>query len=180
MVGTGSSANYSAQFGANTSDVPLLEVITSAGTSDMGVLDTNKTGTATASIKVRNYLSNGYIVQLAGHAPSQGIHTLTTISTPSTSQQGAEQFGVNLVANTAPTIGADPVQVPSGSFSFGNANGDYSSHNLFKYVDGDIIGSSNKSSGETDYTLSMIINVSAATPGGRYTGTFSAVVVPTY
>ena len=179
-VGSATSTNYAARFGFNTSNVPMLEVMTSAGTSDMGVLDVATTGTATASIKVRNYLSSGYIIQLTGPAPSQGIHTLTNLATPTSSHQGAEQFGVNLAANTAPAIGASPVQVPNSTFSFGTAASDYSTPDLFKYVNGDIIAQSLSSSGETDYTLSMIINISNVTPGGRYTGTFSAVVVPTY
>jgi hypothetical protein len=72
------------------------------------------------------------------------------------------------------------VQVPSTGTSFGTAVGDYSTPNIFKYVDGDIVAQSLKSSGETDYTLSIIINVSNTTPGGYYNGSFSAIVVPTY
>jgi len=185
-VGRASSANYSAQLGFNTSDEPMLEVIVEGGNQNMGVLDTSTTGTALATIKVRNYLSNGYVLQITGVPPSQGTHTLTTLSTPSTSQQGAEQFGINLADNTAPNIGAGPVQVPSGTFSFGTvADGTdgmdvYNQPDLFMYKDGDIVARSLKSTGETDYTMSMIINVSNVTPGGQYTGTFSAVAVPIF
>lgn len=180
VAGSGSSTNYSAQFGANTSDEPLLEVIVAGGNQNLGVLDPSTTGTATATIKVRNYLSNGYVLQIAGAAPSQGTHTLTTLSTPSTSQPGAEQFGINLADNTAPNIGAAPVQVPSGVFSFGTVESDYSGADLFKYINGDIVAGSTKSSGETDYTMSLIINVSNVTPGGQYSGSFSAVAVPVF
>ncbi len=179
-VGAASSADYSAQFGSNTSDEPLLQVITTAGVQDLGILDTSHTATATRIIKVRTYLSSGYVVELTGTPPSQGSHALSAISTPSTSQPGAEQFGVNLVANTSPSVGADPLQVPSSLTSFGVAATDYATPNLFKYVSGDIIASSPTSSGETDYTLSAIFNVSNTTPGGHYDGSFSAVVVPIY
>ncbi len=186
-VGRASSANYSAQFGSNTSDAPLLEVITVAGNQDMGVLDNTKTGTAVSTIKVRNYLSDGYVLQITGTPPSQGVHHLTALTTPSTSHAGAEQFGINLANNTAPNIGADPLQVPSGTFSFGTTGCDdmvtecdYGTPDLFKYVDGDIVAHSTKSTGETDYTMSMIINVSNVTPGGRYSGMFSAVAVPVF
>jgi len=180
VVGNASSAHYSAQFGSDTSDVPLLEVIASGGTQDLGVLDTDSTGAAAATVKVRSYLSNGYIMQITGSAPSQGSHALTTLATPTSSHAGAEQFGINLTANTTPAIGADPVQVPSGSFSFGAVTSDYGNPNLFKYVDGDIVAQSDASTGETDYTITMLLNVSNVTPGGRYTGSFSAVVVPLY
>jgi hypothetical protein len=180
VVGKASSANYSAQFGANTDNVPLLEVITEAGIQNLGVLDTEHTATATRIVKVRNYLSKGYIIQLAGEPPSQGTHALTGITEPSTSHQGAEQFGVNLVANTAPSVGADPIQVPSNVISFGYVADDYVTQNLFKYINGDIVAKSDSSTGETDFTISMIINVSNTTPAGRYGGSLSAIVVPTY
>lgn len=183
-VGRGSSANYSAQFGSNTTDEPVLEEIVTGGTQDMGILDSTKTGTAVYGVSVRNYLSDGYVLQIAGSVPSQGSHTLNVPmgggNSPFTSQPGAEQFGINLVDNTAPNIGAAPVQVPSGTFSFGTVASGYDTPDLFKYVENDIVANSSRSTGETDYTVSMIINVSNATPGGRYNGSFSAVAVPKF
>jgi len=199
-VGRASSSNYSAQFGSNTSDVPVLEVEVDGGNQDMGVLDTDKTGTAVDTIKVRTYLSSGYVLQITGAPPSQGSHQLKTFGSPVTSQPGAEQFGINLVDNSAPDIGADPVQMPSSEFGHighvisgddsidgSNPNTDggyYATANMFMYHDGDIVAKSANDAGnvngETDYTMSMIINVSNVTPGGRYTGVYSAVAVPVF
>lgn len=180
VVGSASSAHYKAQFGANTDNVPLLEVITEDGDQNLGILDSDHTATATRIVKVRTYLSSGYTIQVAGETPSQGTHALTPISDPSTSHQGAEQFGINLVANNAPSVGADPVQVPNNQTSFGYVTDDYASANLFKYINGDIVAKSDSSTGETDYTISLIINVSNTTPSGHYNGSFSAIVVPKY
>jgi len=179
-VGSTSSTNFTAYAGFNTTNEPVLEVITIGGNQDLGVLDTSTPGTATAQVKVRNYLSSGYVIELTGSPPSQGSHTLTALTTPSTSQPGAEQFGLNLVDNSTPNIGTDPVQVPNSSFSYGTVASDYGTANLFKYVAGDVVASSLSSSGETDYTLSLLLNISNTTPGGHYTGTYSAVVVPTF
>jgi hypothetical protein len=182
VVGGSGSSTYSAQFGSDTTNEPLLEVIVNGGNQNLGVLDPSTTATATFGVNVRSYLSDGYTVYITGSPPSQGSHTLTALnaSCPCTSQTGAEQFGINLADNTSPNIGAIPVQVPSGSFSFGAATSDYNQADLFKYHDGDAIAGSDTSTGETDYTLSMILNISNVTPGGHYTGTFSAVVVPVY
>lgn len=179
-VGSAHSDSYSAQFGFNTSDVPLLEVITNPVNENMGLLDSDKTGTAVQTIKIRDYLSKGYVLQITGLPPSQGEHRITRLTTPTASQQGNEQFGINLTANTAPTIGTSPVQVPTASYSFGTVADGYRQTNLFMYDDGDIVAQSLSSTGETDYTLSLIINVSSVTPGGRYDGNFSAVAVPMY
>jgi hypothetical protein len=170
-VGSTSSAHFSALGGSNTSDVPLLEVIVDGGNQDMGVLDSSTTGTAVSTVKVRTYLTGGYSLHIAGSPPSQGTHTIPRLATLSTSQSGAEQFGINLADNTSPNIGAGVVQLPDSTTSFGQSD-------LFMYDDGAQVAHSDKDSGETDYTLSMIFNISNTTPGGHYAGTYSAVVVP--
>ena len=180
--GRASSSHYGAQFGSNTGDIPLLEETVQGGTQNLGTLQSTGASNATFSLKVRSYLSSGYTLYINGSAPSQGEHTIKTLDTscPCTSQPGTEQFGINLVANSTPGIGADPVQVPSAQFSFGEPLPDYDQANLFKYHNGDAVAQSLVSTGETDYTLSMIMNVSNATPGGQYTGSFSAIAVPQY
>ena len=44
----------------------------------------------------------------------------------------------------------------------------YQTTNLFKYVKGDTVAFSSKSSGETDYTVSYLYNISGGTPAGNY------------
>jgi hypothetical protein len=103
------------------------------------------------------------------------MHNLTS---PTASVAGSEQFGINLVHNTSPaSFGANPVQVPSSAFSFGAAAPGYNTPNQYKYVPGDTIAYSNSSSGETDYTISYIYNISVITPGGTYG--FNDVLVAT-
>jgi hypothetical protein len=179
-VGSTSSASFSAQSGSNTTDIPLLEVIVEGGNQDLGVLDPGTTGTAVSTIKVRTYLTGGYALHIAGSPPSQGTHTISRLSALSTSQPGAEQFGINLADNTSPNIGASALQVPDSTTSFGQVDGDYGQPDLFMYNDGAQVAHSDKDSGETDYTLSMILNISNVTPGGHYAGAYSAVVVPVF
>jgi hypothetical protein len=180
VVGNGSSTNYSAQFGSNTSDEPMLEVSTENTDSDLGVLDVTTTATATATVKVRNYLSNGYTIQLMGTPLKMGTHTMEPMATQDVSTPGTEQFGINLVNNSSPDIGADPVQVPDSSFSYGAPYSGYDTPNQFMFNEGDIIAYSPTSSGETNYTISMIVNISNTTPGGAYKSSLSAVAVPIF
>ncbi len=170
----------SAAFDPEPSDDPVLEVIIDAGESNMGVLTTEHTATKTTTIRVRNNLSEGYIVQLIGSAPKFGSHSLKTSKTPVASQPGTEQFGINVVKNTTPLIGEQPAQIPGGQGIFGDAADGYSTPNLFKFESGDIIARSTRPSGRTDYTVSMIVNISNTTPAGKYTGDFAALVTPTY
>lgn len=178
--GSGSSNNYAAQFGFGTTDVPLLEVYATQGNTDAGLITTSTTGKVSAQVSVRSYLSNGYVMQITGTPPSTSGKPLTAMATAAASSPGTEQFGLNLRANTVPSIGADPVQVPDNTFSFGSVMAGYNTANQYKYVDGDIVARSLTSSGQTNFTVSLILNISDVTPGGKYFGSFSAVVVPMY
>lgn len=150
------------------------------GASDLGVLTTEQTATKTTSIKIRSYLSGGYVLQILGSPPTYAGHTLATPSTPTASVKGTEQFGINAVDNTAPVIGANLVQVPDTTTSFGVVNSNYATPNVFMYNSGDVVAHSPTASGETDFTISMILNISNVTPAGHYSGDFSAVVIPVY
>lgn len=179
--GTSSSTDYNVQFGPNPDNTPMIQVIVLGGqATNLGVLDTDHTAATTDILKVRDYSSKGYIVQVVGDPPSQGTHELNNLVLPSTSQPGTEQFGINLVANTSPKVGADPINVVHGRGGQGLPAVNYDNPNLFKYVNGDIVAQSDGGNSETEYTISMIVNVANSTPLGHYGGIFSVVVVPTY
>jgi hypothetical protein len=179
--GKAASTKGSATFGpAATGSDPLLEVIVEPGVSNLGVLTTETTASKTTTIQVRNYLSDGYVLQIIGDPPKYADHIMDTSTTPQASTPGKEQFAINAVANTTPPIGAGLLQVPSDQTSFGVVNDAYKTPNLFKYMSGDVIAHSSSESGQTNYTVSMIINISNQTPAGHFTSDFSAVVIPVY
>jgi len=179
-VGSSSSSSFGVQAGANADGGPTLEIYVEGKNNDLGIVKSEATATASAAMTVRSYLSSGYVVQLVGTPPKIAEHTITNLAVPAQSQAGTEQFGVNVVKNTNPAVGDDPVQVPDNTFAFGSVADDYATANFFTYNDGDIIVSSNVSSGETDYVMSFILNVAPSTPAGLYTSTLHAVIVPTY
>jgi len=177
-VGSTSSANYEAQAGFNTNRTPYLQFIVNGTTTDVGVLSTGSTTTTTSTFSVKNYLSSGYSVVTVSNPPANNAYTLHNLTSPTAASAGTEQFGINLRANSSPTsFGADPAQIPSSSFSFGAAATGYNTPNLYKYVPGDTIASSTKSSGETDFTISYIYDISNLTAGGYYS--FNDVLVAT-
>ncbi len=159
---------------------PLLEVIVDPGESHLGLLSTTKLSRKTMIVKVRTYMSDGYTLHIYGEAPKYGDHSLNTMNTPASSSPGTEQFGINVIRNNSLGFGADPVQVPSDLMSFGEVAADYGVSDVFKYINGDVVASSVVETGRTDYTVSMIINISNATPAGHYSGDYSAVVVPRF
>lgn len=177
-VGNVTSPNYQAQAGFNTDRMPFLQFIVNGTNTDVGVLSTGSTTTTTSTFSVKSYLSSGYSVVTVSNPPTNNNYTMNALSSPTASSVGTEQFGMNLVANTNPTtFGANPSQKPSSVFSFGAAAPGYNTSNLYKYVPGSVIASSTSSSGETDFTISYIFNISPVTPGGTYT--FNDVLVAT-
>ena len=180
-VTEGASTSYQSQGGFTTTDDPRLSCVINTSSINLGGLSTSVASTATATFSVLNYTSYGYVVSIIGNPPSNGSHTLANMSTTAASSAGTEQFGINLVANTSPTtFGANPVQVPDGTFSFGAAASNYNTANNFRYNGGETIASAPKTSGQTNYTISYIVNAATTTPGGSYSGNQTLVCTGTY
>lgn len=182
-IGTGESrsTNFRQQSGFNTTNDPRLSVVINTSSVNFGSLSTSVATTRTSTFSVLNYTSYGYSVYTVGSPPSNGSHTLTGINPTAASVVGTEQFGINLKANTSPTtFGANPVQVPSTDFSFGASSTNYNTANNYRYVAGEKIAEATETSGQTNYTISYIVNVATTTPGGQYSGAQGIVVVATY
>lgn len=177
-VGNSASSNYQINAGSKTTGDPALSFSVSGSVADFGSLTSTAARTASTTFSVINYTTYGYVVQIFGPAPTNSGHVITALATPSTSNPGTEQFGINLVANTSPTsFGANP---DNGQFGFGSVTSNYSSANQFYYQDGDIIAQAAKDSGLTNYTISYLVNVGSLTPGGTYSTNQTLVVTGTY
>jgi hypothetical protein len=182
-IGNVSSPNFQAYAGFNTSDRILLELNVSGGVFDLGVLDTTQAAARSTTFTIRDYLSSGYTVQVVGHTPQNTNYFLAPLSSADSSNPGTEQFGINLTTNNLPGVGpfgANPSQVPDSTFGFGYTVSPYDTSNLFKYVDGDTVARSDKSTGVTQYTLSMMANISRTTPGGAYGTSLFVRAIPVY
>lgn len=189
-VGAACGTAYCAQAGYNTGRAPSLTLVVNDSQCayynngvNLGYLSPNSTTTGNVNFSVESYLAGGYAVKTVGAPPvSNGSnpHTLAPLTGGGASVAGTEQFGMNLVANTSPGFGANPVQKPDTSFGFGQAASGYDTPNVFRYNDGDTIARSAKSSGTTCYSLSYIFNISGATPDGVYTFNQAIVVTSTF
>jgi len=184
-VGQTSSANYQADAGFNVYRSPYLEFSVNQANINLGVLSTSSTATGNATFSVESYLSSGYVIETDSPPPATLSHVMSALATPTASSAGTEQFGINLVANTtacgAPAnFGANPVQIPSSSYSYGQVASGYNSCGLFKYVNGSTIAYSSKSSGQTNFTISYIENISNTTPAGQYNMADQLVAVATF
>lgn len=183
-LATGESTTVSsdgATAGSNTSRQEYIEFIVNSSSTNLGVLMPGTAATTSGTFSVKSYLSHGYNVVSASDPPrSSGgnPHTLTNLTSPTGWNTNAEQFGINLVANTSPaTVGANVSHSPDSTFSFGVPAAGYNTTNQFKYVKGDTIASSPKSSGTSTFTISYLYNVTTNTPSGEYN--FGHILVAT-
>lgn len=171
----------SPEFGEVETDEPMLEVIIVPGESKLGTLSTERTATKETEVKVRNNFDGGYTLQVIGEAPKFGNHILNTPSSPTESRMGTEQFAINLTANTVPEVGKLPTQIQTvegAQTIFGEPTNNYKTPNLFMYENGGVIAQSTIPKGRTDYTISMIVNISNSTPSGHYSGDLALFIVP--
>lgn len=177
-IGNSESANFQVDSGTKTQRDPTLSFAVTSSNAVFGKFTPFQASTATATFTVTNYTSYGYIVQVYGKPPTYSNHSIAAMDISGTSQPGIEQFGINLVANTSPvSFGANP---DNGQFGFGSVTDDYNIANRFRYVSGETIAKAEKSSGETQYTISYLVNVAGLTPGGTYLSNQTLVVTGTY
>jgi hypothetical protein len=184
-IGQSESGSYIGFAGFISPDEEYVELTIPVTVIDMGVINPGVPGTGTATITARAYLNDRYVIISPRNSPSLPTgETIDPITSASPFNSAIEQFGINLVANTSPVVqGADPSRQPldNGTFAFGEAAPGYNTPNNYQYNAGDIIARSvTRGYGETDYTISYLLNVTPITPAGTYTMEQDLVITATF
>jgi hypothetical protein len=194
-AGFTSSTNYDAFGGFLTQNEEFLAMTVTGATVSLGTLDPSayssgaaQAGTCNCSFTIRTYISSAYSVITISQPPtSEGgavLDAKSVLAAPS-SDPNVEEFGINVVDNATPNIGANPSNRPDNSFADGEAETGYDTADQFKYGVGDIIARSaatatNPAIGETWYTISYIAKPKNQTEAGSYAMDHILVVVATY
>ena len=139
--------------------------------TDMGELTTDNTLTARSQMAVGTNASAGFVITANGTPPAAGTNVVDALDTPTKSQPGKTQFGINLVANTDPAVGEDP----EGIWANAIAAPGYGVPNYYKYVPGDTVAYSENVSLMKKFTVSYIFNTSPTLKAGVYTTTITYV-----
>jgi hypothetical protein len=139
--------------------------------SDMGLLSPTATLTAQSQMAVGTNASGGFAITANGAPMSAGTHVIDSPSKPTESQPGKNQFGITLVANSAPTIGTDP----QGDWANAIASPDYSIADRYKYKSGDVVAYSPNVSLMKKFTVSYVVNSSENLHPGVYTTTITYI-----
>lgn len=137
----------------------------------LGTLSASSTNTGTSLFTVSTNAASGYAVTVTGNTLTSGGNTVTAMG-GTTSTIGTSQFGINLVANTTPSVGAARQGPGSGA-----ATASYNTANSFKFLSTDTIAStaSAANSDFNTFTVSYMANIAGNQASGSYTTTLTYV-----
>lgn len=139
--------------------------------SDLGNLSPDETLYAQSQMGIGTNASSGFAVAAYGTSMAAGTHVIDPLPVQTPSKKGTNQFGINLVANTDPLVGADP----DGPFLNAVTMNDYAEPNKFKYVSGDRLAFAPNVSLVRRFTTSYIVNVSPNLHPGVYATTITYI-----
>lgn len=139
--------------------------------TDMGELNAKSTLLAQSQMAAGTNASGGFAITANGTPMSAGTNVIDSPDTPTESKQGTNQFGLNLVANSEPSVGNDP----EGTWANAVPSVDYSIPNRYKYVPGDVVAYSPNVSLMKKFTVSYILNSRPDLRAGVYTTTITYI-----
>jgi hypothetical protein len=142
------------------------------------------TATATSQMVASTNAGTGYSITVNGTTMTSGANTIPAMGTATTSVIGSGQFGLNVMSNTTPAIGAAITPAANGTNLRGQGLTGYNTADTFKFLTGDAVANSgNASLGASDaqnYTVSYLVNVSGSQTAGIYTTTLSYICTATF
>lgn len=133
------------------------------------------TKTATSHMVLATNAGSGYSITVTGTTLTSGTNTIPALATPTIALPGVGQFGINLVANTSPVVGSNPLGGGTGVPGTG-----YNQANLFKFSSGDIVASGTTVEDYRKYIVSYAVNVASSQNPGIYTTTLSFIAVANF
>lgn len=176
MITVNASVDETLTFCTGTSGITSSSCAGATGTAvNLGSLTSSSTGSGTSQIGVSTNAGTGYNITVSGTTLTSGVNTITALNAATTSTQGSSQFGMNLVANTTPTVGAAVAGAGTGSPAAG-----YNTANNFKFTTGDIVASKASADNFRFYTVSYIANIPATQAAGAYKTDLTYVATANY
>lgn len=175
-IDTGAVASSTAgQITVTASVDETLTFTLAAATVGLGTLSTGATGTGTSEMTLATNASTGYSVSYAGTTLTNGDKTITAMATPAASATNTKQFGINLMANTTPSVGSNKTGTGSGAPATG-----YGTADSFKFLSGDVVASASAPTNSNVFTVSYIANIDGATAAGAYSTVLTYTATANY
>ncbi len=168
------------------SSVPDCTSATSGAVAFNQLFSPTSTATATSQMAASTNATSGYVITVNGVTLTSGSNTITANASAQTSVVGTSQFGMNLRANTTPSVGISVTPAANGTNFKGEPapSSGYDTVDQFKFVSGNTVAdSANGGAGPTDaqiFTVSYIVNVAGSQAAGNYQTTLTYICTPTF
>lgn len=151
---------------------PTLTFSLGAATVALGTLSTSSTASGSHTAIIATNGASGFTLTYNGATLTSGANTITAMGAANTSTIGSEEFGINLKANTTPSVGANVVQT-SGTC---NTSANYATADNFAYFAGATTTMASAAApADCTYTVSYIANIAPTTEAGSYATTVTYV-----
>ncbi len=118
---------------------------TSGTNIDLGVLASTFTAAASSQFGIATNDNLGYQAYAVGTTMTSGNNIIPALPTQTPSIVGQSQFGINIRANTSPSVGQDPAGLGTAALTTL-----YDDPNLFRFQSGDQVAASTTS---TDFNI---------------------------
>jgi len=169
---------------STTGGVPDCSTATAGAIAFNQLFSPTDTATTTSQMAASTNAGAGYAISVNGPTMTSGSNTITAMASETTSVHGVSQFGLNLMNNADPDVGADVTPAANGTNYRGQALTGYGTADTFKFVTGGTVAdSANGGAGGTDaqiFTASYIVNVSGSQAAGTYTTTLTYICTATF
>jgi hypothetical protein len=142
---------------------------------DFGFLTPDHTADAETQLLAATNAQNGYNIRPLGTTMTSGNNIIPALATDTPSQTGVSQFGLNVVADQQPSVGADPAGPGVGTAAPG-----YNVPNQYRFNSGEAIAQSAHADDFRRYTTSYIVNVSKVQAAGVYASTLTFVCLANF
>ena len=143
----------------------------------LGTLSTAATNSGTSLMDVGTNASSGYIVTVNGTTLTSGANTIPVYASGA-SVIGTSGFGINLLANTTPVVGANKTN--GAAPSIGTYGASYGTTNIYNFVSGDTVAQSAGPSNNNTFTVSYVANIGTAQAAGSYATTLTYICTATF
>ena len=174
-IDTGTVATSTAgQITVTASVDETLSFTLAANTVALGALTPASASSGTSTMSASTNAASGYSVTVAGTTLTSGANTITAMS-GAASTPGTKQFGLNLAANTTPSVGSAVSGAGSGVAATG-----YGTANSFKFNSGDTVASATVPTNTNNFTVSYVANIDPITPQGAYSTVLTYVATANY
>jgi hypothetical protein len=170
------SVDESLTFCTGTSGITSSSCAGATGSAvSFGTLSASATNSGLSQIGVGTNGNTGYAITVNGATLTSGSNTITALASQAAASTGAKQFGLNLRANTTPSVGVDPDGAGSAT-----VNANYNTANQYRFVTGDVVASVGAADQFKRFQVSYIANIDTATAAGTYTATMNYICTPTF